>query len=114
MDVIRDRLNDPLVAGIVGLVVGLLFGWIVIGWLLWPVTWTDAAPVDLQGTWREDYMRMMVDSYTLIPDVDLANMRWQGLGDQASQALNMVAANPGPRNPESIQVFGQVVGSSTV
>jgi hypothetical protein len=114
MDVIRDRLNDPLVAGIVGLVVGLLFGWIVIGWLLWPVTWTDAAPVDLQETWREDYMRLMVDSYTLIPDVDLANMRWQGLGDQASQALNMVAANPGPRNPESIQVFGQVVGSSTV
>jgi len=114
MDVIRDRLNDPLVAGIVGLVVGLLFGWIVIGWLLWPVTWTDAAPVDLQETWREDYMRMMVDSYTLIPDVDVAKMRWQGLEDQASDALNKVAANPGPRNPESIQVFGQVVGSSAV
>ena len=114
MEVIRDRLNNPLVAGIVGLVVGIIFGWIVIGWGIWPITWTDAAPSDLQETWREDYLRMMVDSYTLIPDADVANMRWQGLGEDASQTLNKVAANPGPRNPENIQLFSQVVGSSAV
>lgn len=114
MEVIRDRLNNPLVAGIVGLVVGLFFGWIVIGWGLWPVSWTDAAPSDLQETWREDYMRMMVDSYTLLPDVDIANLRWQGLGEEAPELLSKVLSNPGPRNTENIRLFGQIVGQTAV
>lgn len=114
MEVIRDRLNNPLVAGIVGLVVGLFFGWIVIGWGLWPVTWTNAAPSDLQQTWRDEYMRMMVDSYTLIPDVDIAQQRWQGLGEDAPEILSKLMSDPGPRSTDSIRSFAQLVGSSAV
>lgn len=114
MEVIRDRLNNPLVAGIVGLVVGLFFGWMVLGWGLFPVQWTDAAPGDLHEVYRDDYARMMVDSYTLIPDVETANMRWEGLGAEASQILSKIQAEPGPQNPANIQLFSQIVGAEAV
>ncbi len=113
-EVTRERLSNPLVAGVVGLVVGLLIGWIIIGWGIWPVTWTDAAPADLETSWREDYLLMMVDSYAALPDTESAVARWTGLGSDAPQLLNQLAADPGPRSMENIQNFRQVVGQVAV
>ena len=109
-EVTREKLSSPLVAGVVGLVVGLLIGWIVIGWGIWPVKWTDAVPADLEASWREDYLLMMVDSYASLPDADKAYARWDGLGPEAPQLLDKLEAEPGPRILGNIQTFRQVVG----
>ena len=109
----RDRLSNPLVAGVVGFVVGLLIGWIVIGWGIWPVTWTDAAPADLEASWKKDYMGMMVDSYTLLPDAVAAQNRWDNLSDEAAQLLAQVEADGG-RDPLTIQSFRQAVEQTAV
>ena len=66
MEAVREQLKKPLVTGIAGLVIGLILGWFVIGWGLWPVQWTDAAPQDLRQDVKEDYLRMAVDSIPLI------------------------------------------------
>jgi len=113
-EVTRERLGNPLVAGVVGFIVGLLFGWIIIGWGIWPVTWTDASPADLESSWKDDYMGMMVDSYTLALDVDSANVRWQNLGPDAAAILDKVETTPGFRDPAAYQNFRQVVGQASI
>jgi hypothetical protein len=35
---------------------GFLIGLVIFGWWLWPVQWQDAAPPDLQETYRETYL----------------------------------------------------------
>ncbi len=52
----------------VGLVVGLLVGWLFFGWLLFPVRWTDAHPYDLAPEARAEYMALVADSFKLDND----------------------------------------------
>lgn len=113
MEAIRENLKNinPFVAGAVGLVVGLLIGWFVIGWGLWPVKWVDASPADLQEVWRRDYLRMMIDSYTLLPDNEAAQRRWNELGSEAIQMLNAIAESPGMQSPAAIENFRQAVSA---
>mgnify|MGYP007066217791 FL=1 len=113
MELIREKVNNPIIAGAVGLAIGLFIGWFVIGWGIWPVTWTDASPADLQQTYRDDYLRMVVDSYALIPNADDAQARWAYLGADAEQTLANVIANPGAY-PENVENFRQIVGSGAV
>lgn len=83
MDAVREQLKKPLVIGIVAFVVGLLIGWFVIGWGLWPVQWTDATPEYLRQDLKEDYLRMAIDSYALNKDATLAKSRYEALGEDA-------------------------------
>ena len=95
MDQIREQLQKPLAAAIAGFIVGLLFGWIVIGWGIWPVEWTDATSAHLRADLKEDYMRMAIDSNTLHPDPTKAKERWDGLQPGAEDVLAAIQAAPG-------------------
>ncbi|MDD5468749.1 MAG: hypothetical protein PHS96_13185 [Anaerolineales bacterium] len=105
MDAIRERLNQPIIAGVVGLVLGLILGWFVIGWGLWPVEWSDAAPQHLRQDLQEDYMRMAIDSYARNKDLALAKSRYEALGEGASQVLQNVEMNPQFQDLASITTF---------
>ncbi len=111
MEVLRAQLQSPKIAALAGSIVGLVIGWFIIGWGLWPVEWTDAAPADLQQAWKEDYLRMAIDSYSLYPDQQKALMRWQGLGADAEELLAVVEQAPGPY-PETVTNFRQAVGAA--
>jgi hypothetical protein len=113
MDAVREQMNKPVVAGIAGLVIGLIIGWFVIGWGLWPVQWTDASPQQLRDDLKVDYMRMAIDSYAQNQDANQAQTRFQELGPDASQVLADVAANPGTQNPAAILAFQAVVQAGT-
>ncbi len=67
-----------IIGGVVGLVVGCLLGWMVLGWLVFPVTWTDADPWDLRPEQKEAYVLLVADSYSLNSDADLAIHRLEG------------------------------------
>jgi hypothetical protein len=95
MDLIREQLKSPLVTGIIGLVAGLILGWFVIGWGLWPLEWTDATPALLRADLKEDYLRMVIDSNAIHPDLIKAQERWDGLQPGAEDVLAAVEANPG-------------------
>lgn len=109
MDAIREQFEKPLVAGIVGLVVGIFIGLVLLGWWLFPVQWTDASPADLREDSRVDYTRMAIDSYTLNQNADLAQMRYDELGEKGPETLQYVQENPGEQRPEDIQTYGNVV-----
>jgi hypothetical protein len=109
MDAIREQLNKPLVAGIVGLVIGTFFGLVVLGWGPLRVQYYDAAPEHLREDLKEDYVRMSIDSYALTGDFMQARQRWEELGPEADEVLAGVQANPGSQSPEAIAAFQSVV-----
>ena len=114
MDDIREQLNRPLWVGIISFVVGLLIGLVVLGWWLWPVQWTDAAPSDLRPEFQETYLRMAIDSYTLNQDAAIAQQRIAEVGENSAEILADIAANPGTQNTDSIQAFMLFSGTEPV
>jgi hypothetical protein len=61
----------PLVA----FLVGLLVGWLVIGWALWPVTWKNTLPQDLRPAERDAYLAMVAESLAASGDTTMAQER---------------------------------------
>ena len=94
MDAVREQLKKPLVIGIAGLVIGLILGWFVIGWGLWPVQWTDADPQYLRQDVKVDYLRMAVDSYILNKDAVKAKERFNSLGKDGPEILQKLGSDP--------------------
>ncbi len=64
-----------VLAGALAFVAGILAGWLVIGWQLWPVQWTSALPGDLGPTERERYLDLVSESYALNKNAALAQQR---------------------------------------
>jgi hypothetical protein len=63
------------VVGGIGLALGLLIGWLLVGWTLWPVTWSDADPWDLRPQYRDAYIASVADSLAGNGNTDLARER---------------------------------------
>jgi len=77
-----------IVAAVGFFVVGLLIGWLAIGWWLWPVKWYDADPIDLRESARRDYVAMVADSYAVTRDLQMARQRLAGWpDDEVSRTL---------------------------
>jgi len=63
-----------LIAGIGGLVVGILIGWLAIGWLLWPVQYVgEVYTYELSLPDKINYVAALADSYSLRRQIDLVH-----------------------------------------
>jgi len=67
----------PTLTYLLVFLVGLLIGLVVLGWVVFPVRWTQALPADLRTDYRDDYLRLVADSYALTGDLDAAVRRLQ-------------------------------------
>lgn len=105
MDAIREQLQKPLVAGIIGVLIGLIVGWFVIGWGLWPVEYVGAQPKDLLYQEQVDYLRAAIESYGTTRDSLKAIERYNKLGENAQKALADIVANPAGLSPDLLQAF---------
>ena len=89
-------------------VVGLLLGWVVLGWWLWPVEWSDADPWDLRPEHQAKYVSLVAEEYWQTGDLYrattalagweiealanlLATMQCQTCGSQESQQFAALA-----------------------
>ena len=63
-----------IIALLAGVVVGLLFGGLV-GWVIWPVRYTDTDFVDLRPEHKDDYVIMVGAAYALDGDLEKAEAR---------------------------------------
>ncbi len=69
-------------------VVGLLLGWLIIGWWLWPVEWKNALPQDLAPRLQNQYLTMVAESYGANGNLQLAQDRLAGWpADELAVAL---------------------------
>jgi poly-gamma-glutamate capsule biosynthesis protein CapA/YwtB (metallophosphatase superfamily) len=65
--------------------VGILIGWLVIGWTLFPPRQSD--PPDLSTTAQREYVALVVDAWSLNRDTALARERLRGLDPQEIAAV---------------------------
>ncbi len=70
----QSTLTVWLIGGLAALA-GVLVGWLVIGWTLWPVQWTSVLPADLVTEGRQQYLDLVAESYVLNKNVVLAQQR---------------------------------------
>lgn len=88
MDKIREQLRNPIVTGVVGLIIGVIIGLPLLGWTVWPVRWVDAEPSFLREDLKQDYICTMIDSFTVRQDVTAAKTRFNALGEDAATLVN--------------------------
>jgi len=81
MEKIREFLQKPLYAGIVGFVVGLIIGLPILGWWLFPVKWKDLDATTLRQDLKDQYLCMVVDSYRVNQNGELAKARLDAMGE---------------------------------
>ncbi len=112
MDNIRASFKNPLIPLLVGLIIGIFFGLVVLGWWLWPVTWVDAGPGQLSQAWKTDFLRMTIASYAQTSDVVQAKERYDALGKDKEALLKTVSQDPSGLDPAAIAQFATVMGSS--
>lgn len=84
--------RTAIIGSVAGLVVGCFLGWIVLGWLVFPVTWTNADPWDLRPEQEEAYILLVAESYGVNSDAQLAQERMAGfdkgeLGDMLAKLI---------------------------
>lgn len=108
MDAISELLDRKAILGTVALVLGLAIG-VLYAWEISPVKWIDGTPEQLRDDLRQDYMRMVVDSYSINNDENLAVRRYQTLGEFAASTLSQTADNPASISPEALQNFRAAV-----
>ncbi len=112
MDRIREYANRPLVVGIVAFIVGLVIGLVVIGWWLWPVQWTDAAPSDLHPDYQVMWLQMAITSYGNTGNAARAQQEYDALGSSAATTLDKIRKNPQNIDPSLISQFTAAVGAT--
>lgn len=93
-------LNPRVLVGLaVALVAGLVLG-LIVGWLIWPVSFTSVAPVDLHTGYRDYYLAFVADQFSRTGDLAQAQQqlgadrdRWSS--KQIAADLRKLAATPG-------------------
>lgn len=89
-----------------GLALGLLWAWVIS-----PVQWINATPSDLRYDLQQDYMRMVIDSYTVNADATLATYRYELLGAGAPDVLASIAPTI---PPATLTSFTQAVQTANI
>lgn len=50
-------------------IAGLVLGWLVLGWWLWPVEWINAEPQNLSPEFQKVYIGLVASDYSLTRDI---------------------------------------------
>lgn len=111
----RSLLSNPLVLGLAGLIAGLLIGWLLLGYVLFPLQYTNADAWDLNPAAKANWVVMTADSYSISQDLTTARERLRGFTpDSVTQILKaaVVERNTKGDGPGAarLQAFGQVAG----
>ena len=66
---------------------GLLLGWLVIGWWLWPVQWTNTDPWHLRQKHQKTYISLVAENFWWTKDIHQAREALAGWDDEAVAEL---------------------------
>lgn len=90
---------------------GVLLGWLVIGWWLWPVQWTDTDPWDLRPQSQRTFVSLVAESYWRTNDVRRSQDMLAGWDSQALQELldRMQAESPNPEERQRLVALAEAL-----
>ncbi len=103
----RDRLASPTRGSrryLLGLIfaAGLLLGWLVIGWWLWPVQWTNSVPWRLSREHQKTYVSLVAQNYWWTKELQQTRDALAGWDDEALAEL-LVTMEREASSPEARQ-----------
>lgn len=84
------RWIPPLLLAIVGIALGLFYGWIIN-----PVKFVDTTPASLRVDYRTDYVLMVAEAYHADQNVELAVRRLAIFGSETPDTLTAEALQTG-------------------
>jgi hypothetical protein len=96
--------RNLIIATVVGLLVGCLFGWMVMGWIIMPVKW-KLTPAE-----KEQYVLMAADSYSLNGDAQLAKARLADLDDEEIGEIIVRLAATHPQEKQNLLDLALALG----
>jgi hypothetical protein len=114
INVIEQKQNPILFGAIavgIGVVIGLAIG-LLMGWVIWPVQWTDAAPMHLHPDYQADWLLMAIDSYSVNQDAALATRRYEDLGEYGPDTLAKIEAEAMPNDVAAIDAYKAATGAA--
>lgn len=107
-ETLRSGFKNPLALVGLGVILGIILG-LIWGYWIDPVEYTDAAITHLRDDLKIDYLRMAIDSYALNQDVGAAEQRYDRLGEDAGEFLEIIELNPGNQLISDISSFKAAV-----
>lgn len=96
---------------LIAFLLGVLFGWFVIGWGIWPVEWTNAGFVDLQEDYAELAMKNAVNAYAATGNEQTALHTYLGFGNIAEDTYLSVKES-GELSPDALIQFEALLEES--
>lgn len=103
-EIVTRKSFAVVVAAIAGIALGLLYAWVI-----QPVVLVDADISQLREDLQVDYLRMVIDSYSVNLDSELAIQRYDSIGENREEILSYVGENPGEVSPSELQKFQALV-----
>lgn len=110
---IEQALETPITMALVGLVVGIVLG-LVYGWVINPTEYYNTEVSQLRDDLKVDYLRMAVDSYALNKDAAEAEKRYERLGENPAQYLEVIEQSPGNQLISDIDAFQDAVALTSM
>jgi hypothetical protein len=101
--------QQPMVAAAAAFIVGLLLGWLGIGWGVWPVEWTDSDIAHLRADLKQEYVRLVASAYAVDLNAQTAADRVAQLGPDAQTMVDQMAASASGPEQIRLQQLSQVV-----
>lgn len=88
---------------------GLLIGWTVLGWMVWPVHWINTDPWDLRLKHQERYVELVAEEYEQSHDVVEARASLAGWDREALAAVISEAQQADPKAKERLEALAKAV-----
>ena len=79
--------KNPVPVAAVLFVVGFLLGWMLMGWVIWPVEYINGDIAHLRPDLREDYVRVVASAYINDLNAERAAQRIALLGPEAAKVI---------------------------
>ena len=105
---IERALENPMSMAVIGLGVGIVLG-LIYGWVINPTEYYNTEVTQLREDLKVDYLRMAIDSYALNKDAAKAEQRFERLGENPEEYLEVIEQNPGNQLISDIDAYRDAV-----